>query len=93
MEKTVTERKSWEEFKGDIERIRKPVLEWARNNFNASAEIKSILSIQNEVKDDLEVYLLATDTLDRFWLARLLRGNRWVQEQRKCYKCCINKGD
>ncbi|MGI6450914.1 MAG: hypothetical protein ACOX3R_11720 [Desulfitobacteriia bacterium] len=55
---------TWEKFSKDIERIRKPVLEWARNNYNASAEIKSTLSIQSEVQDDLEVYLLATDTLD-----------------------------
>ncbi|NLX87350.1 MAG: hypothetical protein GXY97_09435 [Clostridiales bacterium] len=66
-------KKAWEEFKGDIERIRKPVLEWARNNFNASAEIKSILSIQNEVKDDLEVYLLATDTLDSILACQVIK--------------------
>jgi hypothetical protein len=49
---------TWEEFSEDIERIRKPVLGWAKNNYDSSAEIKSILSIQREVKDDLEIYVI-----------------------------------
>ncbi|MGI6114129.1 MAG: hypothetical protein ACOYEJ_08445 [Mahellales bacterium] len=63
---------AWEMFTGDIERIRNPVLNWARNNSDASAEIKSILSIQREVKDDLEVYLLCTDTLDSILASQII---------------------
>jgi len=64
---------AWETFSDTVERIRKPVLEWAKNNYNASAEIKSILSIQSEVKDDLEVYLLTTDTIDSILASQIIK--------------------
>ncbi|NLC11745.1 MAG: putative CRISPR-associated protein [Firmicutes bacterium] len=64
---------AWDEFSEEIERIRKPVLKWAKNNYNASAEIKSTLSIQSEVRDDLEVYLLATDTLDSRLASQIIK--------------------
>jgi CRISPR/Cas system-associated protein Csm6 len=37
---------------------------WIDNNFNtSSAEITSLLAIQEEIKDSLEVYLIATETI------------------------------
>ncbi|WP_422448337.1 putative CRISPR-associated protein [Thermoanaerobacterium sp. DL9XJH110] len=55
--------KEWEERRSRIDIIKKSVLGWAKNNPKASAEIASILKIKESVKDDLEVYLLATDTI------------------------------
>ncbi len=44
--------------------LRKTVFNEIKNSTNASAEIKSILKIAEEVGADIEVYLLATDTCE-----------------------------
>ncbi len=53
----------WNECKDRVEKIRKPVTEWAKENQEASAEIKTILKLYQSVKENLDVYLLATDTV------------------------------
>ena len=53
----------WDNLKERIKRLKPSVLEWAKGNENASAEIKTLLKIQNELEDDLEVFLLCTDTI------------------------------
>jgi len=55
--------KEWGDRRSRIDIIKKSVLGWAKNNSKASAEIASILKIKENFKDDLEVYLLATDTI------------------------------
>ncbi len=55
--------KDWENYKREIERIQDPLLKWARSSENSSAEIKSIMKIKDEVKDELDIYLLASDTI------------------------------
>ncbi len=50
--------------KRDVEPIRESVSPWANSNENASAEIRSLLKIQQDVvKEEMDVYLLATDTV------------------------------
>lgn len=55
--------KEWEEKRTRADIIKRSVLAWAKNNSKASAEITSILKLKESLKDDLEVYLLATDTV------------------------------
>ena len=44
--------------------ILKPVISnWVKNNKDASAEIKSLKKIGEQLKDNLDVYLLASDTI------------------------------
>jgi putative CRISPR-associated protein (TIGR02619 family) len=52
---------NWDDWKDDIEIIRKTIDEWLNNN-DASAEIKSILKLK-EGYSDVSVYLIATDTI------------------------------
>lgn len=63
---------AWGDFLDNTNRIRKPVTEWAKGNPNASAEIKSILNIQDEVNDDLEIYFLTTDTIDSILASQII---------------------
>jgi len=53
----------WEICKDRINILIPVVLNWAKDNINASAEIKSLLAIQKKVNNNLEVYLLTTDTI------------------------------
>ncbi|HOV79917.1 MAG TPA: hypothetical protein PK728_07380 [Bacillota bacterium] len=45
-----------------IRQIKEKVAPWAKNDIEASAEIKSLHKIQKKLADNLDVYLLATDT-------------------------------
>jgi putative CRISPR-associated protein (TIGR02619 family) len=45
------------------------------NNFSASAEIKSILKIRNEIEDGIEVRLLASDSVASVLAAQILSDN------------------
>lgn len=55
----------WEEQSeaGNIKKLATATKHAWENNEDDSAEIKSILAIARELKEDVEVYLLATDTL------------------------------
>ena len=65
--------KDWENCKREIERIQDPLLKWARSSENSSAEIKSILKIKEKVEDELNVYLLASDTITSCVAAEVIK--------------------
>lgn len=54
---------SWESLYEDIEHLKKNVIAAWLGKPNDSAEIESILAIARELKENVEVYLLATDTV------------------------------
>lgn len=60
----------WQSSQPRIGKLKPPLIAWAREKDDASAEIKRLLRIQQELNDDLEVYLLASDTV----LSRLAAG-------------------
>lgn len=71
----------WTDYSIYIERIRGKVKIWAENKLkktpqeiNASAEITSLVKILEEVNDDLEVYLLATETVVSRLAAEILQA-------------------
>lgn len=53
----------WNNCSDRIIKVKSILIPWAKDNENASAEIKSILKIYEMLKEDLEVHLLATDTI------------------------------
>lgn len=55
--------REWDACKDRLNRVRKPLTDWARQNRDASAEIKSLIKLYEMEKDNLDVYLLATDTV------------------------------
>lgn len=55
--------REWDACKDRLKQIKKPVTEWACQNRDASAEIKSLIKLYEMEKDNLDVYLLATDTV------------------------------
>jgi len=58
--------KDWNNEKNRIEKIRKAIKEWAEKESdkrNISAEIKSLLKLQEELKEDFDIYLLCSDTI------------------------------
>lgn len=71
----------WTAYAPHIERIRKDVTaSWAKKKLNrtppeidASAEITSLIKIQEEVNDDLEVCLIATETVVSRLAAEILQ--------------------
>lgn len=70
----------WPEYSAYIERIREKVKTWARKKLNrtpqeidASAEITSLVKILEEANEDLEVYLIATDTIISQLAAEILQ--------------------
>ena len=60
--------------KEDIIRIKKKLTQFATNNIKASAEIKSLIKLSEELKDDLTVYLLASDTVNSRICAEVIQG-------------------
>ncbi len=55
-----------QEMKRKINNIKKEISKWIdkeKDKFNISAEVKSLKKISDELKEDLEVYLLASDTV------------------------------
>lgn len=54
----------WVENNKDIESIRKTVQEWAKGKSDVSAEIKSLIKLSNNYKQEgLNIYFVATDTI------------------------------
>lgn len=53
----------WVSFLPRINKLKPKILKWAKNNKEASAEIKSFLAIREDLNDNLIVYLLTTDTI------------------------------
>jgi len=66
--------REWDACKKRIERIKRSVTEWVVNaGDGASAEIKSLLKLHKKEKDHLEVYLLATDTVESRLAAEIIK--------------------
>jgi len=58
--------KDWDNEKSRIEKIRNLIQNWIekqRDKNNVSAEIKSLVKLKEELDDDLEIYLLCSDTI------------------------------
>lgn len=60
--------REWENCSSAIKKIKEKMTPWTEKklkaaNFTASAEITSLVNILKEVNEDLEVYLLATETV------------------------------
>ncbi|MDD3654445.1 MAG: hypothetical protein PHO01_09715 [Desulfotomaculaceae bacterium] len=55
--------KEWDKWSGRISKMKRAISQWADNNENASAEIKSLLKIKDEIKGEIEARLIATDTI------------------------------
>lgn len=59
-----------------INRIKQTIIEFIKeNNSSASAEIKSILKIKEEIKDKMDVRLFASDSLESVLAAEILSDN------------------
>jgi len=58
-----------------IRQIKDKVAPWAKNNIEASAEIKSLHKIQKKLADHLDVYLLATDTVISALAAQIIQDS------------------
>ncbi|NUV00001.1 hypothetical protein XO12_07825 [Marinitoga sp. 1154] len=71
------EDKTYSEYENNKERsdrIKSKIQQWVNNNPYASAEISSIHKTKEEFKDeDIEVYLLATDTILSFLSAEIIK--------------------
>jgi len=67
----------WESSNFYIENNKKTVLNWANGREDASAEIKSIIKISQELKDDLDVYLIATDTVISKFASQII--SKWFE--------------
>ena len=64
----------WKNWKKRIDKLKPVISNWAENNENASAEIKSLLKIQEMLKVELEVYLLTSDTILSNVAAEIIKG-------------------
>lgn len=66
---TLKKRKNneWNNEMERIQRLRKSILNWTNekqlNKGNLSAEIKSLVKLKEELKDEIEIYLLHSDTI------------------------------
>lgn len=65
--------------------IKSSIGEWMRNTKNASAEIKSLIKIKEELQDLIDVYLLTTDTIASNVCAELIKDNFKGNEELKIY--------
>lgn len=64
----------WDSYKTRVDKLKPVVSSWAKDNKNVSAEIKSLLAIQKKVNNNLEVYLLTTDTILSNVAAKIIKG-------------------
>ncbi|MCF6158368.1 MAG: hypothetical protein E3K32_07315 [wastewater metagenome] len=70
----------YERCKGRIDRLRPAIMDFLKkNNNDASAEIKSILKLKDELKDDIEVRLIASDSLESIVAAEILTKNKFTE--------------
>jgi len=53
----------WKDYEDRINRLKPVIVDWTRENSDASAEIKSLLKIQISQKSELDVKLLISDTI------------------------------
>ena len=64
----------WRNVEERLQKVKGIVTTWANGNTNASAEIRSIVKIQEMLKDDIAVYLFATDTVISRFAAEIIRA-------------------
>ncbi|GER94327.1 CRISPR-associated protein, APE2256 family [hot springs metagenome] len=65
--------KDWDNQQDRINIIRKSIISWSKHRESASAELKSLLKIQEYFKDDIDAYLLSTDSITSRLAAEVLR--------------------
>ncbi|BBJ28677.1 hypothetical protein [Athalassotoga saccharophila] len=53
----------WENMEEELKVLENNILKWAQGKKDASAEITSIIKISEDLKEDLEVYLISTYTI------------------------------
>lgn len=53
----------WDNCKNEIDKLRTKINSWANGKNNASAEIASLLKIQEELKEKVEIHLICTETI------------------------------
>lgn len=75
------EHKNWDRYTGRIDVVRKAVINWSKSSHNASAEIKSLLKIQEYFKEDIEAYLIATDSITSRLAAEIIKN--WFENYDK----------
>jgi putative CRISPR-associated protein (TIGR02619 family) len=73
--KAIKDRSSddWDRFKDHSEKIRESLTGWAKENEDASAEIKSLRKIKESIKEPLDVYLIASDTITSRLAAEIIK--------------------
>lgn len=71
--------KEHHDLKDRIEHIKKRVTPWANKNIEASAEIKSLWKIHESLKEPLDIYLIATDTVVSALAADIIKT--WFEEK------------
>jgi len=54
---------NWPKWGKRLSHFRIEIKKWAKDKSNASAEIKSLLKIKDEFKENLSIHLIATDTI------------------------------
>jgi putative CRISPR-associated protein (TIGR02619 family) len=59
----IMEHRQWDNVKDRVHILKNSLIEWVKGKNDASAEIESLLNIQKELNDDLEVYLISSDTV------------------------------
>lgn len=70
-----------------IKRVKQPVLNFACNQDESCAEIKSILKIKEELKESVDVYLLASDSITSALAAEIVKE---ALEKRKDRELRVN---
>lgn len=71
-EKSYTE---YDEYKMQAEKVKRAVLNFYRNGYidNISAEIKTISKMKAYLKEDLQIFLLASDTIVSYIAAEIIK--------------------
>jgi len=64
--------KDWVDYKERWSPIKDSIIKWAKGKENASAEIKSIFKLKGRIKEPLDVYLIATDTISSRLAAEII---------------------
>ncbi|MEN3047094.1 MAG: putative CRISPR-associated protein, partial [Candidatus Hydrothermales bacterium] len=72
--------KDWEEEKERIKRLKNKISTWIEHKFKkapetVSAEIKSLIKLSKELHDDLEIFLLSSDTVLSKLAGEILKDN------------------
>lgn len=78
----------WGNCEDRIKRIKDIIIPWSKDNPDASAEIKSILKIQGVLKEDIRVFLLATDTIVSRLAAEITQ--HWFEDYDKKIEIAFN---